>query len=298
MIEEEVGAAIQACDPEQKLHSDDFQDALCTVSHRVFTVMCEQGRAQFVDEDRAYIRATIRKMVSTFLSPAAPTRRFLRFEHVLVNVGGRRQWAAGVIQALNEDDPADESGRAPKLPYVVKSDPPDGRLVSVPEDANTHVRAEVCFGQRAGALYFTLFSLPPTPRPATKQLRFAVRDRVACAVEDGTDDFSNWAAGTVLGVDQSIEAEAKAALPDWTGQTRVPYRVRLDSGCEVLVHRDEHWLVRGLAHQREGPRQAEDGSRCLKRLEVRKVADGWEVVDHATGQVRSCASPNSSDDDD
>jgi len=39
--------------------------------------------------------------------------------------------------------------------------------------------------------------------------------------------------------------------------------VRLDTGCDVLVHRDEHWLVRDLALQREGVRIGADGTRCL-----------------------------------
>ena len=31
----------------------------------------------------------------------------------------------------------------------------------------------------------------------------------------------------------------------------------------MLVHRDEHWLVRDLALQREGIRIGADGTRCL-----------------------------------
>ena len=50
------------------------------------------------------------------------------------------------MQALNEDDPSDPSGQS-RLSYVVKIDPPDSRLVSVPEDDNTYARAEVCFPQ-------------------------------------------------------------------------------------------------------------------------------------------------------
>ena len=42
-----------------------------------------------------------------------------------------------------------------------------------------------------------------------------------------------------------------------------PNQVRLDTGCDVLVHRDEHWLVRDLALQREGVRIGADGTRCL-----------------------------------
>jgi hypothetical protein len=69
----------------------------------------------------------------------------------------------------------------------------------------------------------------------------------------------------------------------------------------VLVHRDEHWLIRDLALQPEGPRQAADGTRALKRLEKRPKAksddaDEWEAIDHMTRQVRSIAIPDSDED--
>ena len=55
----------------------------------------------------------------------------------------RRGWAAGSVQALNEEDPSDPTGQT-VLAYVVKIDPPDSRLVSVPKDTTDYVRAEVC----------------------------------------------------------------------------------------------------------------------------------------------------------
>ena len=105
----------------------------------------------------------------------------------------------------------------------------------------------------------------------------------------------------MLEVDCSVEAEAATHLPDrdWSGIAgRVPYRVQLDAGHKVLVHQDVHWLVRDLALQPEGPRQAADGTRCLTRLERRQRGDEWDVVDHATRQVRSCDAPDSDDSDD
>ena len=73
-------------------------------------------------------------------------------------------------------------------------------------------------------------------------MRFAAGERVACAVEDESNDYSVWAAGTVLEVDCSIEKDAAALLPDreWAGDAgRVPYVVELDSGGKVLVHNVE-----------------------------------------------------------
>ena len=60
----------------------------------------------------------------------------------------------------------------------------------------------------------------------------------------------------------------------------VPYRVELDNGLSVLCHRDEHWLVRDLALQPEGPRMGADGTRDTKRIVKRRAGDAWEYVDH------------------
>jgi hypothetical protein len=39
-------------------------------------------------------------------------------------------------------------------------------------------------------------------------------------------------------------AAAAAAGRPLDEKAKVPYRVRLDDGAIVLVHRDEHWLIR------------------------------------------------------
>ena len=78
-------------------------------------------------------------------------------------------------------------------------------------------------------------------------MRFRIGDRVACAVEDATTNFTMWAAGTVSEVNYSMEQALKSLLPEeeWKGDACfLPYRVELDNGLTVLVHRDEHWLVR------------------------------------------------------
>ena len=101
--------------------------------------------------------------------PAAPLR-FAKLDRVVCNIGGSRGWAAGSVQALNEEDPSDPSGET-LLAYVVKVDPPDSRLVSVPKDTNQYARAEVCFGQRAGAEWFTREKETQGPRGAQQQPR-------------------------------------------------------------------------------------------------------------------------------
>lgn len=230
--------------------------------------------------------------------------RYKMLERVVCYVGGQRGWASGAIMSMNEEDPSDETGRT-RLPYVVKLDPPCGRLISVPSDHYNVCTAEVCFGQRSDGLYFTMCCLPDktTAKQASKRKRrFAVGDRVACAVEDATENYSEWKAGTVLDIDHSLEESAKTQFPSvpsskWAGFC-VPYRVRLDGGATVLVHRDEHWLIRDLALQEGGVvRQGADGSRNLKRIAKRKRDDGeWQAVDHVTRQVRKCPAPDSDDD--
>ena len=113
--------------------------------------------------------------------------------------------------------------------------------------------------------------------------------QVACAVEDDTDNFTVWAAGTVSAVNFSVAEAAETLLPtrEWEGDAGlVPYQVQLDNGLTVLVHRDEHWLVRDLALQAEGPRQGADGARDVKRIVKRRVGSSWEVVDHMTRNLR------------
>ena len=302
LVEDTVAAEIQACDPRQQLNSGDFQHVLEAVTDELAKCMSQESRAEINPADAALVSRRVGEMVRVCLDEAAaaskPVRtRFERFERVVCHVGtDQRGWESGIIQSVNEPDPYDPSGRA-VLPYVVKLDPPSARMISVPMDEYDTVRAEVCFGQRSGALWFTLFSLPLR---RSQERRFSVGERVACAVEDETDDYSVWKGGTVLDVDYSVADDAKALLPDgdWEGEAGcVPYRVKLDSGCKVLVHRDDHWLVRDLELQPEGPRQAADGTRCLKRLEKRLVNDGWQAIDHVTRKMQSCDAPDSDDSD-
>jgi hypothetical protein len=271
------------CDPENQVSESEVRDIQIDVLDRVFGKMSKDGRSELVDEDREFIKKRVRAMVRACLP--AIGRRFAKLDRVVCNIGGSRGWASGSVQALNEEDPSDPTGRS-CLPYVVKIDPPDSRLVSVPIDTNDYARAEVCFGQRAGAEWFTRMCLPKGIRKGSQrsQRRFTQGDRVACAVEDATSDYTEWAAGTVLTLDHPVEGSAGVR-----GGV-APYRVSLDNGATVLVHADEHWLVRDLALQPAGPRIAADGTRCLQRITKRKTDEGWERVDHMC--ARTATSPH------
>ncbi|KAL1512101.1 hypothetical protein AB1Y20_005372 [Prymnesium parvum] len=197
--------------------------------------------------------------------------RFSPFDRVVCNIG---QWAPGTVEQLDVPDPDDPTGSR-SFPYVVQLDPPVGRLVSVPADHNSCIRPEVCFGKKVGAAWFTLACLPVQQ---STTLRFGVGDRVACAVEDAEGELTMWEAGTVEAVRTIIE--------EWEGEGGpVPFRVRLDSGITVLVHRDVHWLVRDLALQPPGPR-----NNARQRFGKRQRDDSvWEDLDHETRNVRQCA---------
>lgn len=301
-VEDFVGAQVQECDPNQMLDVGDFQEVIEECSSKVLKVMDREKRSEMDEEDQAFIVRRVHKMVAAcfeqYEAQRAKPTRYHRAERVVCMIGGARRWASGLIASVNEDDP-ETNGRT-KLPYVVKIDAKFGeksRLVSVSKDNHNICRAEVCFGSRAGALWFTLFCVPLNSLKGER--RFALGERVVCAVEDESDDYSTWASGKVVDVDYSIEADAAELLPDcdWSGnKAKVPYRVELDSGCHVLVHRDEHWLVRDATLQAAGPRQVADGAgaaSCLTRLERRHKGDyTFEAVDHHTRRVRPCEVPS------
>lgn len=300
-VENAVGDAINEFDVHQVIRAGDFQEILQGVTAHILTVMDEEHRTHLGDDGREFIEWRVRHLVGGCLyqydvERTKPTR-YLRSERILCKTAGG--WACGTIQKTNEDDPNDRKG--PKLPYVVRLDPDEAgqaRSIAVPKDINEVCRTEVCFGQRADALFFTLCSLPARKRKSTLARRFTAGERVACAVEDSSDDYSVWAAGTVLDVDYSVADAAAALLPgrDWSGAAGlVPYRVELDDGATVLVHRDDHLLVRDLALQKPGVRQC-DAGRCMSRLEVRHRGDyTFEAVDHSTRRARPCDPPEEDD---
>ena len=292
-IMEAANDELLVCDPSYQCKEDDVRNIQADVLGRVSDQMEENGSSEVGPLERDFIRARVRVMVHAILFPV--TLRYAKLDRVVCRIGGARGWAAGSVQALNEEDPSDPTGQT-NLPYVVKIDPPDSRLVSVPKDTNEYVRAEICFGQRDGALWFTRMCLPKAVRKGamkrSRPRRFAVGDRVACAVEDASDDYTDWAAGTVLAVDHVVEGE------DGVSGGFAAYQVKLDSGGQVLVHVDEHWLVRSLALQPVGPRVAADGTRFVQRLSKRRTEDGRIHIDHMTCKVRKLASDTDSDDDD
>ena len=217
-------AGIASCDPQGQLSRTTADVIVQVLVEALYDVLMMDGREQLSEDDCAYIREMTRRLTKDRLpKPSGSSKRFSMSDRVVCCVGGERGWAAGTVQALDQDG---------VFPYVVKLDPPETRLVSVPTDTSEQVRAEVCFGQRAGAVHFTRMCLPKALRQKRRTLRFAVGERVACAVEDATSEYSDWSAGTVLAVHYTVKEWE--GFPE--GGSTVPYQVGLDAGDIVLVH--------------------------------------------------------------
>ena len=190
-------AGIASCDPQGQLSRTTADVIVQVLVEALYDVLMMDGREQLSEDDCAYIREMTRRLTKDRLpKPSGSSKRFSMSDRVVCCVGGERGWAAGTVQALDQDG---------VFPYVVKLDPPETRLVSVPTDTSEQVRAELCFGQRAGAVHFTRMCLPKALRQKRRTLRFAVGERVACAVEDATSEYSDWSAGTVLAVHYTVK---------------------------------------------------------------------------------------------
>lgn len=264
----------------------------------------EQELAEFAQRPAGQRRGrAVQKCFERYKLEASRPTRFARGERVLCQLGANdRPWAAGNVVSTNETDPQNPDKT---FPYVVKIDPPESRLISVPGDDNRVVRAEVCFGKQPNSLWFTVMCLRFAGRKSSTRRftrrRTASRWRSRTPPPSGDYKYTAWAPRTVLDVDYDIVPDVKASRPDteWSGEaTHVPYRVQLDSGEVVLAHQDEHWLVHDLALQPPGPRQSPDVAHDLKRISTRQRADGtWEAVDHHTRKKRNVPPPDPDDEE-
>ncbi|EOD05423.1 hypothetical protein EMIHUDRAFT_199159 [Emiliania huxleyi CCMP1516] len=201
----------------QRLTQQDYNELMDEVVAGTVGRMTDERRAELHAGDLELIQQRVGVGVDACIAryeQAQQPLRFVRGDRVVCNIGGDCPLPVGrasgrgrlsgdlvsveteaCIAATHEEDPADPTGQT-VLPYV-KIDPPEGRLISVPTDEVYVCRAEVCFGQREDGLEWTSYCLPPpAAKPAAKPRRFAAGDRVACAVEDPSDAYSVWAAGT------------------------------------------------------------------------------------------------------
>ena len=106
-----VNAELLESDPSYELSENDVKDIQAEVLGSVFTVMASADRNEMNDQDRAFIKGRVRRMARQRLpNAAAPKRRFARMDRVVCQIGGSRGWAAGSVQALDEEDPSDPTG--------------------------------------------------------------------------------------------------------------------------------------------------------------------------------------------
>ena len=248
--------------------------------------------AELTEVGPAFIQVLVPKLVKPLLDrheeEEALKLRFGKGSHVLCNMGD--MWMCGSVQGVNVPDPQQAWVT---YPYVMQLDPPHSRLISAPSDNNDTIRPEVCFGQDSDGPMFTLMSLPHVANTQKAfPRRFNIGERVACLIEDAIPDpqGSVWAAGTVTEVDINMEEAVAQYVPyrNWpAGVPLVPYRVQLDKGCSVLVQKDEHWLVRDLVYQPEGPCDAKGPTRCkCTRIQTQQHGDSLISVDHMTRKTR------------
>ena len=100
--------------------------------------------------------------------PPPPPRRFQRSDRVVCSLGGGFGWLPGAVQSVNEPNPQDPME---VFPYVVKLDPPLGKLISVPEDRKNFCRSEICFdGDVPGGAQFSIACLARVAIKFTRRL--------------------------------------------------------------------------------------------------------------------------------
>ena len=187
--------------------------------------------------------------------PPPPPRRFQRSDRVVCSLGGGFGWLPGAVQSVNEPNPQDPME---VFPYVVKLDPPLGKLISVPEDRKNFCRSEICFdGDVPGGAQFSIACLPLNP---TKKRRFAGR----------------WA--------EDEEASLKELVKELGDNAWDQVAERLGTGRSARGA-EQHWeVMRGthaFARKRKGPPPKAPPKRrgAVKldkaALEARMAADGW-----------------------
>jgi hypothetical protein len=140
-VDDAVAAAIQEYDTNQLLPYREYNRIRKEIADDVVNRSLEEAEdtstghdrpapreLELNDDDRAFVTTAVAQRVQESLDAPAKPPRFAKFERVVCNIGGEYGWAPGAIQALMEEDPEDATG--PKLPYVVKIDPPVGRMIS------------------------------------------------------------------------------------------------------------------------------------------------------------------------
>ena len=138
-----VSAEVWSHDPAGELCGSEFASIVKDVSGRVCSRMELGQRTTLEEQDREFIREKCAQMVQSHLHPC-DDRRFRTKDRVVCRLAQPPSWVAGTIVETERDGPDAPTGRR-RVPYLVKVDPPNGRLICVPRDESDVVRAEACF---------------------------------------------------------------------------------------------------------------------------------------------------------
>ena len=210
-VEEEINI----CDPKHNLGLGHFNDILSAVLAQVYEHMGSEQRSELNEGDLALIQKLVRRQATEHLaSVSLPKLRFEISDRVVCLIGGDRPWAAGKVQACNEPDPSDPTGQV-RFPYVVKIDPPNGRLVSVPRDSHDVVRPEVCFGLTLTPTANPNPDTDPNPKPSlslslpTLTLTLTL---TRCASASGRARCSSRACAGVVSVSVRVSVRARVRV--------------------------------------------------------------------------------------
>ena len=145
-----VSAEVWSHDPAGELCGSEFASIVKDVSGRVCSRMELDQRTTLEEQDREFIRERCAQMVQSHLHPC-DDRRFRTKDRVVCRLAQPPSWVAGTIVETERDGPDAPTGRR-RVPYLVKVDPPNGRLICVPRDESDVVRAEACFACTVEAL--------------------------------------------------------------------------------------------------------------------------------------------------
>ena len=127
--------------PDHELCDSEFESIVKDVSGRVCSRLGQ--RTALEEQDHEFIRKKCAQMVQSHLHPC-DDRRFRKNDRVVCRLAQPPSWVAGTIVGTEREGPDAPTGRR-RIPYLVKVDPPNRRLICVPRDDSDVVRAEACF---------------------------------------------------------------------------------------------------------------------------------------------------------
>ena len=144
-LSEAMSVEVSDMDLNEELSDEEHQELMFSIFDKVLKAVKLKGNTELDAADLAYVKSAVEKeAVKRGLQQPPPTkpRRFAPLDRVVCRVArGDRLWAAGSVQALDQENDAVDPYKT--FPYMVKVDPPDSFGFSCPDDTDACVRAEV-----------------------------------------------------------------------------------------------------------------------------------------------------------